>query len=411
MRVRNICLFLVLASFGFGHVHMAEADTITSLVGGVVQQPFYLDSRLNILQVEQYGNTLYAVGSEGGRPAYQPIEFGAGGPVVHGVQYLPSLTVQAGGLAAEGRVTDVRMHEGQLHYYGDSRSPNALPVSYEATVWNAATGQAVGLGFGDLGASSSIFSASDVGIGVGRSDSTGATFHVSGVSKSFFPTGSTGVAISADGTLIVGYDGSTSAGLWRANDIASLDYVFHSTTYLQSPGENLFLGAIGRGVFNDPFLGEIGLFETIDSLTFGSGIGAWDLTTGEFLRDFGLGTLADAQIYGDGLGGVELVVAMNSPTGSFLGTLGDSDRLYISDLIGPGISDLTFAKGGLYEGSLGFVALGNQGGNTVAFGTSYQFGSAAVPEPGTFGLLLIGGAAIAARQRRQSRKSAHTATN
>jgi hypothetical protein len=103
--------------------------------------------------------------------------------------------------------------------------------------------------------------------------------------------------------------------------------------------------------------------------------------------------LADARLFGD-----ELVIAMNSPTGAYLTTLSDPTRLYLSDLFGSEMSNLSFARGGLYQGSLGFIAFGeNPLGEQVSFGVSYN--STAVPEPSSILLLALGGAALAARQR------------
>ncbi len=385
----------------------AQGDVITDLItpGGYVYSPFAIDSNLAIHQAERYGNTLYLVGSAGGTAAAQTVTFGEAGPAASDLRLFHSLAPQ---VSNGGIIRDVKEINGQIYYVGQSQSTNGYSISGgpEATVWNPVSGEVRGLGFAYAIPQSSASGLSSAGIMSGHGGNA-AVYTLNGDSK-LLPIGnptqgqvSGARGISADGTLVVGWDiTSGGAAFWRANDLAALDYTLFNTSFLQLP-ENLMLGGVGLMAFSDPILGEIGLFETLDPLTFGSGIGAWNLSDGSLLRYFGNGELADARIYGS-----ELVIAMNGSEGSFLTTLSDPTSLYMSDLFGEELAGLSFAKGGLYEGSLGFVALGTSANGGGSFGVSYQLNPAAVPEPSSLLLFATGSLASAAFMRKRGRKQA-----
>lgn len=387
----------------------AYAGPITSIVtpGGYVYSPFAVDSSLEVLQAERVGGVLHLVGRSGSLAAAQTVAFGDGGPVASKVRLYPSLSSQAGpGGAVRGEIRDVREIDGRAYYVGNSRSPNTVFNDGEATVWDPATGEARGLGFAHAITQSTATGLSSAGVMSGMGGNA-SVYTLDGDSR-LLPIGrpaegqvSGARGISADGSLVVGWDYSTGgAAFWRATDPGTLEYTLHSAGFLQTP-EGLLLGAAGLMAFSDPVLGEIGLFETFDPLTFGSGVGAWNLSDGSFLRYFGEGGLADAKIYGD-----ELVVAVNGVHGSFLTTLSDPTSLSMSDLFGPELSGLSFAKGGLYEGSLGFVALSPQSGGG-SFGVSYQIAPASVPEPSSLLLFAVGASTAAAATRKRRRRGAH----
>ncbi len=383
----------LVAFFGLGQVSLAQAGPITSLFdfSSYSQSPFSLASGLTIGEAESYNGILYVAGHSGSLPAYQTVTFGAGGPTVSQVYSLPTLL--PGG---DGQVHDIQFIGGDVHFFGRSQSPNTFSgISSEATAWNVTTGSIHALGFGGgPGTTSTVFSASEAGIAVGVNGGGGSVHSLSGHSALLPPGGGAGGGgISADSSLIVGRN-NTEAAFWRANDVAALDYVLHSTASFQQPGDDFFLGSFGLKAFNDPIIGEVGFFSTIDVNTFGSGVGAWNLTDGSLISHYGLGDLADAKLFGD-----ELVIAMNSPSGAYLTTLSDPTRLYLTDLFGSEMGNLSFARGGLYDGSLGFIAFGeNPLGEQVSFGVSYN-SMTPVPEPSSFLLLALGGAALAARQR------------
>lgn len=353
-----------------------------------------IDPSVRVRDVLSHGGVLHLVGSSGGMAARQLIELGPT-PVIHAPEVLPSLESQANPAFGDptGLIFDVEVVSGSVRYYGESRSPDNGPGPGpglgEATAWDPATGAATGLGFASPGSRSSLINGgSRSGILVGD-DSERAYVYSEAIGARHLPSadvvGSGAVAVSADGSLIVGGDEGVPV-FWRASDLATLDYTLGS---LDAPPDGILAGT-GRQVFVDPVIGEVGLFEYFHPGTFSLITGAWDLSDGSFIRSFGPGSvLADAGIFGG-----ELVVAINGPGGGYLTTLSDPETIALSDLLPPGhgFDHIDFMKGGLYEGSLGFLASGESGLGSTLFTASYHLNTppAAVPEPSSVLLLALG---------------------
>lgn len=349
-----------------------------------------IDPSVRVRDVLSHGGVLHLVGSSGGMAARQLIELGPT-PVIHAPEVLPSLESQANPAFGDptGLIFDVEVVSGSVRYYGESRSPDNGPGLGEATAWDPATGAATGLGFASPGSTwSAALAGSRDGIQVGIDSSQAFVVSATGGGRRLPNTGDTqsGAAdVSADGSIIVGGSGGVPV-FWRADELATLDYTLGS---LDAPPDGILAG-VGRQVFVDPVIGEVGLFEYLHPGTFSLITGAWDLSDGSFIRSFGPGSiLADAGIFGG-----ELVVAINGPGGGYLTTLSDPETIFLADLLPPGhgFDRIDFMQGGLYEGSLGFLASGDNALGSMLFTASYHLNTtpAAVPEPSSVLLLALG---------------------
>jgi hypothetical protein len=378
-----------------GSAHLATAGIIHSLVGTPEFGVTPISGSLNISQAETYQGVLHLVGQSDGKAAAQQITLGST-PTAGDLRIYDSLFSQATpGLNPGGQIANVGIWNDDFYYLGRSRSPNAGNLLSESSIWNPVTGFVTGLGllstdFRDSYLSSAgggnLYGADGGFASIIRSDGTIAHLTVTGP-----PDISNVNHASSDGRVLVGaYAGSFQ--YWRLTDPETFQYQAFSETSLETR-EGMSLGQ-GRMAFSDPILGEIGISEYFDGFEFLDGVGVWDLASGELLADYGPGSaFADAGIY-EG----ELVLAINDSNGSYLSALSDGSRLTLAELLGDGLGydSYDFAQGGLYQGSLGIVAVGQNGGQSELFTVAYNVNATTVPEPGSLVLLLIGAVSIVA---------------
>lgn len=375
---RSLAVFIALISFTHG---VANAATITSLLGDVHIQPTEWSSGLSIVNdVDSHNGVVYISGSLNGKPAYQSFT------VVGGVPVFAPVTVLAVPNAAngEGTAADVAVVNGQVVFGGSGRSNVTTAEVPEgrthAMTWDSA-GNFTDHGLAQPARGSIVIAVGSNGTLAGDfNDDDPAFGNLSGNLQALPQIGlaGTGLAVTEDGKIIVGAQ-NFGPGVWRATDLSLSSYSLESTTF--------GLSSFGTGpdffteVFSTPGTGDIAFGGFLDLDLFVNRVGAWDLTTGNFLADFGLGELMDAQFFGE-----SLVLAINGLDGGYLTTFDHPDvTVSLASLFpaGMGLTNPSFVKGGLYDGSLGFLASGANG--TLA---TTSFEPAAVPEPSS--ILLFG---------------------
>lgn len=368
--------FVCLAAIGLSLCVMvpvsAGAITIQDFIGDVSVAPVEIGNGLDVVRdVENVNGTLHIAGwmqntmGVDAVAARQLIDLSSG--TAGSVELFQSLS---GATNPRGQIQDVLIRaDGSVEYVGTSMSPDASQTGRgEGTVWSDPS-TPVGIGVAS-GGESVVFSGTANGVYVGY-EAGRPSMGTLDSGWSLLPVSDYGAAIdiSGDGRYIVGYDTGVPV-FWEEMALGTYDL---RDDVLETP-ENAMLYCFLWSVIDDIAFGEY-----FSLTSFQTGIAAWDLSTGALLQDFGLGEFADAELI-DG----QIVVGMNGVDGGRLSLLGDPSSLLLSELMG--IDDLTLARGGLYEGSLGIFAQGAQGTMVT---TSYQT-NGTVPEPSTFVIMLTG---------------------
>jgi hypothetical protein len=387
----------------------AWAVPITSLLGSAQIPPTAWKSQLyyratidssDISDVEWWDGTLYISGRErvDERAAVLSI------PMSESLLDLSAATVQilpsvAGSEPGPQRVvSDIAVVNGEVIFGGSAQEP----LGYFGTTWNAA-GEATSHNFPHQGASHiTRISPNGFIAGFHANHSDGRPRPAVGTltdSMQQLPTrlpywdvGSVR-DMTPDGRILVGSIGSGNeiGAVWRSNDPQSLDYELDSFIAWTPDGSVAFEFT---HVISHPQIGEVVFGHYTDLELFTDAIGAWDLTTGEFLGRKGYGNLIDVMLFGDtvilgikGFGGggmwYDHITTFEHPDDTI-----DLISLFPQELFPeswwPNHESLQLPRGGLYEGpdgTLGVVTvLGS--GNTYLATATYHLNT--VWQPGDF---------------------------
>lgn len=373
-------------------VSQSEAAPITSLLGDVHLQPTAWNNQFNnVGDVESWNGTLYIAGDVSGMPTVvsMPMEETATS-AVSAMQTLSSPNTSD----PRGMVLDITVVDGQVMYGGYTRG--SLGNLY-STTWDT-QGASTGHGSNAPTADSVVQRVSSGGQIAGDHFNADPAVGLLNSQLTALPIlGGGGVArdISDDGRVIVGADGFTAA-VWRSSDPMSLNYQLDSVALQLTPdgaAPDFF-----THVFDGTSIGEVAFGQYLDLTIGNEAVGAWNLNSGNFLGLMGYGQLADAKMFND-----TLVLGINGGDGGYLTTFDSPDvtidlaSLFPNDL---GLANVTLAKGGLYDGSLGFLSLA-QGVGGVSMLATTSFNVTSTPEPSSLLLLALGAGGIGRIRRRR----------